>query len=245
MKVVGWIAGIVVVLILGAVAFLVLNSGSLIETAIEELGPEYLGAPVGVGGVDLSLTEGSASITDLAIGNPEGYGGGNAMSLGEVKVTLDTGQISDTLVVMKQVLIDSANVAAVAKGSQTNFQKLMENVEQATGTTSAPAAETETGAEMKFIIERFDFTNASASLNSDVLGDMELSLPDIHLTDIGRKSNGATALELTQEILRPITSAISKAAIAQGVDLEGVKEKVTEQVKEKIGEGLRGLLKRD
>ena len=117
MKALGWIVGIVLLLVVGVGAYIVLNSGSLVKTAIEELGPDYLGVDVSVGEVNLALSEGSAQVKSLNIGNPRGFGGGNLMKLGEVKVVLDTSQISETLVVMKQVVIDGADVAAVAKAN--------------------------------------------------------------------------------------------------------------------------------
>jgi len=79
----------------------------------------------------------------------------------------------------------------------------------------------EGGVTTKFIIDRFNFTNAKASLDSDILGQLELNIPDIRLKDIGRKSNGATAAELAEQILKPITAAISKEAVNQGLDIEG------------------------
>ncbi|MEM9624415.1 MAG: hypothetical protein AAF993_22435 [Pseudomonadota bacterium] len=250
MKAILWIIGIVVLLVVGGVAFVALNSGSLIKSVIEEFGPDYLATDVSVDAVDLALTEGSAQVNGLSIGNPAGFEGPAAMQLGEVKVALDTQQISSELVVMKEVVIDSAVIAAVAKGSKTNFQQLMENLEAATG---GPSAEAETGAseetsETRFIVDSFAFTNAKASLDSDLLGRMDLTIPDIRLQGIGRKSNGATAAELAQEILKPITTAVSQAAVSQGLDVEGVKqqalEKVQGEIDEKLGGALKGLLKK-
>jgi len=244
MKVIGWIIGIVVLAVIGAGVFIALNSGSLVKQAIEEFGPEFLGTDVSVSEVNLALAEGSAQIMGLNIGNPPGFAGGHLMKLDEIKVVLDAGQISDTLVVMKHVLVDGADVVAVAKGERTNVQKLMDNLDAAAGrsesTSSASSAD-----EMKFIIDRFDFTNANASLSSDILGELAMDIPDIHLSNVGRESDGATAADLAQQILKPIVAAISKAAVSQGLDVEGVKQNLEKEAREKLGEGLRGFLKKD
>jgi hypothetical protein len=201
---------------------------------------------VGVNEVNLELTQGSAQIKGFRMGNPAGYSGADMMSLDEIKVVLDTSQISDTLVVMKQILVDGAAVTAIAKGQRTNFQQMMDNLgvsEEGDGEAAEDSA-----AEMKFIVDRFDFTNAKASLASDVLGDLQLDIPDIHLRDIGRKSNGATAAELAQQILKPLSAAITQEAVNQGLDIEGVKADVRKKVEKEIGTGLKGLtdrLKRD
>ena len=244
MKVVGWIVGILILVVVGAVTYLVLNSGSLIKTGLEEYGPGALGADVNVDEVNLSLADGSAQVLGFEIGNPAGFVGPHAMKLDEIKVVLDAEQISEELIVLKQIVIDGADVAAVAKGQRTNFQQLLENVEKAVGGSDGGASDTSSAAGPKFIVDRLDFTNASASLSSDVLGEVAVELPDIRLTDIGRKSNGVTGAELAQQILKPVTDAVTREAVAQGLDIEGVKQRARERVQEKVSEGLRGLTDR-
>ena len=81
-----------------------------------------------------------------------------------------------------------------------------------------------------------------------MLGDLALDIPDVHLTDIGRKSNGVTAAELAQQFLKPISDAATRAAVEEGLELEGVKarakQRVQEQIRDKISSGLRGLTDR-
>ena len=245
MKVVLWIVLVLVLVIAGVGAYVVLNSGNLIKTAIEEIGPDYLGADVNVENVDISLTEGSGAIRGFQLGNPSGFSGPHAMRLNEAKVVLDPNQISSDLVVLKQVNIDGADLLAIAQGKETNFQKLLDNITAATGGDSSGQTTQDSGdaAATKFIVEQFSFTNAKVALQSDVLGAMDLTIPDIRLSDIGRKTNGATAAEVARELLNPITSAISTAAVRQGLDLDGVKANVEQKIKDKIGEKLGGSLK--
>lgn len=243
MKAIGWVVGILVLALIGVGVFVALNSGNLVKSAIEEFGPQYLGVDVGVSEVNLELTEGSAQIKGLRMGNPQGFSGPDMMALDEIKVVLDTSQISETLVVMKEVVIDGAAVTAIAKGQRTNFQQLMDNLGVSSSSEETAASEAD-GVTTKFIIDRFNFTNAKASLDSDILGQLELNIPDIRLKDIGRKSNGATAAELAEQILKPITAAISKEAVNQGLDIEGVKANVRGKIEEKIGSGLKGLTDR-
>ena len=242
MKTLGWIIGVLVLLAVGVFAYIALNSGNLVKTAIEEFGPDYLGADVAVSEVNLVLSEGTAQVKGLNIGNPAGFGDNPLMQLGEIKVVLDTSALSGDVIVMKQVLIDGADIAGVAQGKNTNFQQLMDNLDAATG---GPAESSDTGAsETLFIIDRFDFTNAKASLTSDVIGEHAFNLPDIALSDIGRKTDGATASELAQQLFKPIFGAISKQAVSQGIDLDGVRENVEGQIRDKIDGGLRGLTDR-
>jgi len=64
--------GIAILLIAGIL--LIWNQlGTIIHTALEDLGPGYLGAPVQVEDVDISLVNGTASIKNFRIGAPEGF----------------------------------------------------------------------------------------------------------------------------------------------------------------------------
>ena len=242
MKTFAWIVVVLLLLIGGAVAYVALNSGNLAKSGIEEFGPHFLGVDVQVGSVDLALTEGSAAVNGLRLGNPTGFAGADMMQVDQIKVVLDTSQISETLVVMKEVIIDGADISAIAKGQRTNFQQLLANLEAATGGDSQTTAES--GPATRFIIDRFSFTNTRAALDSDVLGQLALTIPDIRLQDVGRKSNGVTGAELAKQLLKPLTAAISNEAVKQGLDIDGVKQNVEQKVRDKIGSGLKSLTER-
>jgi hypothetical protein len=243
MKTFAWIVVVLLLLIGGGVVYVALNSGSLVKSGIEEFGPQFLGVDVRVDGVDLALTEGSAAINGLRLGNPSGFTGADMMQVDRIKVVLDTSQISETLIVMKEVVIDGADITAIAKGQQTNFQQLMANLDAASERLSS-SSDTSASSGTQFIIDKFSFTNTQAALDSDVLGQLALTIPNIRLEGIGRKSDGVSGAELAQQVLKPLVSAISKEAVQQGLDIDGVKQNVEQKVRDKIGSGLKGFTDR-
>ncbi len=234
MKVIGSLVLILILIVAGIGGYLFFYSGDLIKSGVEEFGPEYLGADVSVGTVDIDYVAGKGEIRNLVIGNPQGFSGGHAMSLDRVGITLDTDNLSGDLIVIKNILVDGASVAAVAVGKQTNFQKLMENLEASSSDGDESASATSTESETKFIIDQFSFTNADVKLNSDILGESQMTIPPINLSGVGRKTDGATAVEVGEQLLKPITQAISKAAVSQGLELEGVKARLLEKIGDKV-----------
>ncbi|MFW6093350.1 MAG: hypothetical protein ACODAC_05195 [Pseudomonadota bacterium] len=244
MKVLGWfIVGLAVVLIAIGV-FVAMNSGSLIERAMETYGSRYLGAPVEVDDVDVSFSEGSARVAGLVVNNPEGFSGPPALELGSIDVVLDTSSTSSELVVLDAVAVDGARVAAQARGSRLNLKQLMDNLDSQTA-ANEQAEETGVESEVRLIIDRFSFTNASASAESDVLGDANMDIPDIQLTDIGREAGGATVGEVLEQVLEPIFDAVSREMLNRGVDLQGardqVEERAREEMDERLGDGLESM----
>ena len=241
MKAIGWIIGIVAVLLVAVGVYVVINSGALLERAMETYGTRYLGAPVAVDEVAVSLTEGSSTVSGLEVGNPSGFSGPPAFQLAAVNVTLDPQQTTSELIVLKSVTIDGAEVAALARGGETNFKRLMDHLNREIGAADQ-AEETGVQSEVKLIIDRFAFTNARASIDSDLLGQAVVDLPDVHLHDIGRKTGGATVGEVLKQVLQPVYQAVTRELVSRGVDLEGARDRLEERVREKAGDELGDVL---
>jgi hypothetical protein len=240
-KVIGWIVGIIILAVVGAGVYIVLNSGSIIKTAVETLGPQYLGVPVSLGSAEISLTEGSGALNNLKIGNPPGFSGPDSFKIGRVSLALDPSQISDQLVVIKSLSIDGAELAVIARGTVTNLQTIMKSLESG---DSASQPTSETGSPIKLIIDKFTFTNAKTVLESDLLGSKEISLPDISLNGIGRNSSGVTAQEAVKQMLRPIIRSAQDALVKEGLGVDDLKKNAAEKIQEGIGKGLKGLTDR-
>lgn len=243
MKTLGVVGGIIVALVLGVGVYVIVNSGSLIKTAVETIGTEVLGVAVSLDSAEISLTEGSGELRGLTIGNPAEFGGSYAMRFGQIKLVIDVADISDELVVIKSVLIDKAELAIVAKGTATNLQAIMANLDSASADTAGAAEED--SSEVKLIIDEFIFSNAQTSLDSDLLGELSVNIPDLHLMDIGGKTDGTTIREALQQILVPIVSSSTQAIAAAGLDIEGVQDRLEQQLDEKLqdklGSGLDAL----
>lgn len=242
MKAIGWLIGIVLLLVVGLGVFLVMNSGSLIKTAVETLGPRYLGVDVRLGSAEVSLTEGSGELRGLVIGNPEGFDGPHSFSLGKIRLELDPMEQSEELITLKAIYVDAADLAMIAKGTKTNLQAIMANLE-----SDAPPEEpqAESGPAPKIIIDRFSFTNAQTSLDSDVLGSTSVEIPDIILEGIGRKSSGVTIREALRQILDPIVRASTEALAKESVNVDELKQqaedRLDQEVQDRLGTDLDSL----
>lgn len=249
-------------IIIGAFFFFVANNaGALVETAIEEAGPQYLGVTVDVEEIDLSFTEGFAEVRGVVVGNPVGFDGPYSVKVARTLVELDPEGISSEIIRIKRIAVDGADVAVIAKGLETNLQAIADRA--AASDSGAPerptAGERPVGEEIRVIVERLDFTNASASLKSNLLAETTIAIPDVHLTNVGEGDNGATMAEVAAQLLTPIVSAISRElATSKGVDairgkldevkdeldLDRLKDKLDEKIKEIDEEDVTNVLDR-
>lgn len=240
MKKLGIFLVIVVLIIAGVGYYLVSNAGSLIKEVVEQTGPDYLGAKVSIDNVELSLAEGRCVISGLQVGNPSGFEGDYALRMDTISVSLDTDSLGEPVLVLNSVDISGASLHTIVKGgSNSNIKKLMENVENALG----PQSESSSESDMKVIIDTLDFVGANARVNSDILGDADLEIPDLHIKDIGRDTNGATIGEVIQQLLSPLTKSVV-GALGQKLDLDKLGTQLDEEksrLKEKLGDKLKGL----
>jgi hypothetical protein len=227
--------GLVVLIVIGGVIYVGTQLDSIVAGLIENEGSAATQTPVRVAGVEIKLSEASATISNLTVGNPEGYSG-NAIEMEGFSLSLDPSSLTTDTIVIKDVTVSGARLNVLQQGSANNLNQLMSNLRSLQQGDSASESDGK-----KLIIDRFTLEGASAFLSApDLTEDREVSLPTIVVRDIGRSSNGATGAQVAQQLLRPvIEKALSSAAT------QALKDKAAEklgEVKDSLLKGLTGTL---
>lgn len=215
--------GVVLVAIVAAVLLLVSNLDSLVKKAIETVGPELAKVTVKVDKVTLSPTSGAGSIAGLVVGNPAGYKTPYALSLGEMRISVDPATIASDTVVIREVVIQSPSINYEQSGKTNNLDAIQHNVDESLKALSGGGKKESGGKQTKLIIENLYVRDGKVTVLSPLtLGkDVSAALPPIHLKDIGKKSGGASPAEVTKQVLGAITSRSGSAATGA---LQGLKE---------------------
>jgi uncharacterized protein involved in outer membrane biogenesis len=237
LKIIGIIVAALLVLIVTAVVYFAMNSNSIVKRAIENVGSATLGVPVKVAGVDLALTEGRGSVTGLTIGNPPGFGTTPALAVQSLTLALDMPASNQQLLVIDRIDVAGANVAAqVGADGKTNFSAIMKNLESSPSQESSGSV-TDT---IKLIVRHFDFTGASATATTPLLDKpVELSLRDIHVSDIGSREGGVPPSEAGQALLRPVVAAVVGELRNSGV--AGLRNSLQQKMNDQLKGGLDQL----
>lgn len=223
---------IVLLLIGGGLYYLGTNLNGIVAGLIESEGSAATQTAVRVNGVDIRLTEASASMSGLTVGNPEGFGG-NALELGRLSLRIDAGTLTSDTVVVNDVTVAGARVNVLQQGASNNLRQLLANLKEL---QSADSASDQDGGR-KIIIDRFTLEGAAASVSIPELDELrEIELPTIVIRDIGRASNGATGAQVAQQVLRPVVEKALSSAAAQSL-----KDRAREKLDEATGGLLEGL----
>jgi len=271
-KVLGIIVGVVVALVILLTLVVMFALGPIIKTAVEQVGPQALGAPVTVEQVKVSPFTGMVHIQGFLIGNPEGFKTPSAVELKQFRVQLKLASLLSDTIIIEEILIEGPQITLEAGLGGTNIGAIQKNVEAFAGgpkekpakkPTEEPAPESTKPAK-KVVVEHFLFTGGQVNLSMKLMGGRSLPvpLPTIEMRDIGKDSGGASPAEVIKEITDRIMSTVTDAAgkvtdlgadalkgagAAAGAALEGGKDALKEAGAAASGllKGVGGLLKKE
>ena len=217
-----------VVLVVAATIVIGVFLGNIVKKGVERVGPQITRVSIKLDAVHLSLWTGSASVSGLIVGNPEGYQTPQAISAGTIAVEVKTLSVFSDKIVLRSLRMESPEITFEGGLGGNNLSKIMDNVNAAAHTaaqTDSPVStNTTTTAQAKpskkLEVDDILITGAKVHISLTNLDGKEttLSLPPIHLTDLGQNEDGITATELTRSVLDAVVTTTIKAVAKAGVD---------------------------
>lgn len=222
----------VLILLIAIVAWLVLdNLDRLVTGAIESTGSAATGTSVDVDGLHIALRAAEGDIAGLTIDNPPGFDADHAVRFEDIHLVLDPSTLLEQTVHVRELRVGAADVNLEQKGAaKSNLQTLIDNLDDYSG----PADE---GAESRnIVIDEFILEQAQLELRSELLGNAQVTLPQITASDVGSESPGATAADALEEVLEPILAEALNQARSRAV------ETGRERIEEEVGDRFRDLL---
>lgn len=215
------------------------NLDSIVAGVIEEVGSDTLKTKVTVSGVSISFKAGKAGIEGVKIANPDGYSSANIFDMEGIEVDLDLQSMSQEVLVIESIRIHNPQV--VFEGNDTggsNMQALLDNIESASAGESGDSDDEA----LKMIIDRFEFSGGQVKASSVLKpGEViDLKLPAIKLSGIGRAEGGVTAdvvmQQITTELANEIIEAALKAEVTKAIDKQ--KKRFMDKLSDKLkGDG--------
>ncbi|MGB7767741.1 MAG: AsmA family protein [Verrucomicrobiia bacterium] len=245
----GVVITLVVLVMVGVIvasAFL----GNIVKKGVETVGPQITQVSIKLDDVHLSLWAGSATIKGLVVGNPEGYQTPQAISAGMIAVGVNPLSVLSDKIVLRSLDIESPEITFEGGLSGNNLSKILDNV-NASAHAAAQTSTVSTNATVqakpskKFELDDLLITGAQVHVSLTELGgkEMTLSLPPIHLTNLGKNKDGITAADLTRNILDAIVTATVKAVSDAGAHLGKNAEGLIKNAGKSAGAGVNNITK--
>jgi hypothetical protein len=230
---------VVVIAIVVGVAFF-LDGG--IKKGVETYGPQITKVDVKLDAVTVSLLSGSGKIKGLLVGNPAGYATPHAIRMDSASLALNPKSVFSDKVHIKSIRVESPNIYYEGGLGGDNLRTILNNVTEATG-GNQPAT-TNTGAAKKLQVDDFVITGAKVNVSIKGTGGFAapITLPDIHLTNLGQGPDGITAAELTKKILSEITTSVAQHAGSVITDIgKGAVDSATKTATDTIDKATKGV----
>lgn len=222
-----WLVALAALIILLAAGVMILffSLNSIVEKTVNSEAPKITQSAVHLDKADISLFSGSGIFSGFSVGNPAGFSGGDALQVGSIAVKLDTGTVFKDVIVVRNITVDSPEIMYELGKNTSNVDVLLQNIqnyadshEKAGNTASAENAEKRDAgkAEKKVIIDELIIRNARANLRVPVLKlSVHVPLPEIRLTDIGRKESGSSFARSAVIIVKEISRTLAEVTASQ------------------------------
>jgi uncharacterized protein involved in outer membrane biogenesis len=197
---------------------------SIVRRAIEERGSAITQTPVRVKSVEVSLRDGSATLTGLTIANPAGFTAPNAFELGEISARIDVGSAFSDPLVIREIHIAAARVTCELNAAGMSNVEVIRSAAEGAGrareTRDTPTSHTGERAPSvpgrRLIIGHLTLQDGAVSVDARAIGGPEQSesLPGFELTDIGTKQGGVTPAEAGRVIITALARDVAVAVAA-------------------------------
>jgi hypothetical protein len=192
------IVALIVVMVTAIAVGVTLFLDSGIKRGVETLGPQLTKADVKLDGVSISLLSGSGQIKGLVVGNPAGYHTPHAIRVDAASLALMPGSLFSDKVIIKSIRVESPNIYYEGGLDGDNLRTILNNVSFS----------------KKLQVDDLVITGAKVNVSVKGTGGLAapITVPDIHLTNLGQGPEGITAAELTKKVLSEITSVVAQHA---------------------------------
>jgi len=214
----------------GGLWWLDASRDALVKRAIEGFGPQLTGVTVKVKRVRLEPVDGAGSISGLEVGNPPGYKSARALVLGEMRLAIDYSTLTSNVIRVKEITLEGPVITYEVGAAGDNLTVIQRRIDAEVAKLTGPSSPDKASGR-KFIVDHIYVRDASVRFGDT----LALSMPNVHLRDVGKKSNGASAGEVVKAVWGSIAgNATSVAARAGGAVRDSAKS---------VFEGARGLFK--
>ena len=195
----------------------------IVKWTFEHYGPDVAGVPVHVAKVEISPKDGRGAVRGLEVGNPAGFTSPRALRVGEIRVALDPATLQKDVVDIHELVLDAPQITYERGSKSTNLDAIQAHIE---GYIRKSQAEEAGGGgkarsnKRRFVIEKLTIRGIRVTMTNPGLRGQGIGfdLPDVLLTDVGKRSGGVTASEAAQLVASTLQQKIAQKLLTS-IDL--------------------------
>jgi hypothetical protein len=220
-----WVLLIILLLVIGGVAFVLVYLDPIVRRTVQKQSASSLSVPTELEAAHVSLLGGSVSLKNFQVGQPQGFGGGNMMSLGGIDVDVKVSELRQDPLRVQQITIRDPKLVIEMKGRDFNIKKFIDQLPP--GEDKPAEGETKP---LKLIINDLQVQGAQVIFRPDVAAlsalpgigeqlkgmkqEYVLTIPPIAMQNIGTgegNQNGAQVKEIVTMLVSELSSKATQS----------------------------------
>jgi uncharacterized protein involved in outer membrane biogenesis len=204
--------------------------GTIIKHGVEKIGPSATQVDVKLKSAQVWLFASRAQLAGFVLGNPPGCRTPSSISVGSVSVSFKPASLFSDKLVVDSIRVEAPVVTWEGGLRDSNLKKIEKNLNDYTRSSSKaprsrPPSSGPAKPARKFQVNDLVITGAKLQVNTTFSAGrtLTLSIPDVHLTDLGAGPQGVTAVEVGQlafhAVLAAATEAVTKNVSQLGTEV--------------------------
>ena len=175
----------------------------VVKTALEQLGPTVIGAPVDALSVDVMPREGRLAVRGLDVGNVPGYSAKYALRVDEMRVVVDPLTVTDDVVVIREIVIDVPRISYERGPRAINLMPIIQRIEARF--------------KRRVIVDRLEIRGGKLLVTvTGAKGQgATIELPNVLLRDLGKDKGGLTIRELAQLVASALEARLPQKLLTE------------------------------
>jgi hypothetical protein len=211
------ILGVLIVLLIVAVVCVFFFLGTIVKSGVEKAGPRVTKTDVKLSSATLSLFSGSGELKGFVVANPEGFKSPSIINVGTMSVEVEPRSVMSDKVVVHSVKVIAPEITLEGDLTGNNLSKLLDNIKGSSEKDKQTTNKKEKSSQKKLQVDDFLISGAKVQATTSLLGGASgaVTIPDIHLTNLGQGENGITAAELAEKVVSVLLQQTLQAVTQQ------------------------------
>lgn len=211
------VAGLLLTVV--ALGAAVLYVDQIAAAAIAEGGKRGLGVETKVQAVSVGWLGGNTNVDGAFFGSPAGFSAPHTLRIGRGDTDIQIGKLMGDVIEVDSLVLRDLDYVLERKDGKTNVETMIAHAYEVMGWNKPPDPSKPAPKATVVVIKELRMLNVRVTSDTIPLpaglGKLEVVIPEIKLTNVGKETNGVELAELSVIILQALTQALLEKAAVQ------------------------------